>query len=79
MPENTCPNYGSCNLVKDSLPPLSPFEKQRYIDDFCEAGRDKWGYCRRYLCKKELSFCPDFVLPDSKLTNDQIIDQFDNV
>lgn len=31
----------------------------------------------RYRAKEEIYFCPDFVMPDSKMTMDEIIDKFD--
>jgi hypothetical protein len=37
-----------------------------------------WISCKRLTTKQELNFCPDFVLPDTDLTSDKIIDKFDN-
>jgi hypothetical protein len=77
MPEKCCPNFDSCKLVNASLPDLSTDRKQEYIDTFCIAGPKIWESCKRYMCKNEIHFCPDFVFPDTGLTTEEIIDQFD--
>ncbi len=49
-----------------------------YIENFCKAEKSKWCTCKRLLTKNALNFCPDFVLPDSTLSIEEIIDKFDN-
>jgi len=36
-----------------------------------------WLTCTRYITKSQLNFCPDFVLPDTDATPDEIIARFD--
>jgi len=33
--------------------------------------------CKRLIAKNTLDFCPDFVLPATPLSVDEIIDKFD--
>jgi hypothetical protein len=47
------------------------------MEDYCTAGRQHWGSCTRLVVKQALNFCPDFVLPDSQMTPDEVIEKFD--
>ena len=47
------------------------------MDTWCRQSEDIWGTCKRYKTKKVLSFCPDFVVPGTELSIDEIIDKFD--
>lgn len=77
MKANYCPNYTNCKLattnevVKDKL-------KEKFISDYCMKDKNHWSKCKRYITKTTLNFCPDFVLPDTFLTPEEIIDKFDN-
>ena len=74
MQGKNCPNYINCQLVhKEEVLPDKKKQGQ-YIRDYCLAGKEAWGQCKRYLTKKELNFCPDFVLPDSPWSPDEILD-----
>jgi hypothetical protein len=78
MEEAYCPNYDTCRLVK-----LDDFLQDKnlrllYLNNYCKAGNIKWSVCKRLITKNVLNFCPDFVLPDTPLTPDEIIDKFDN-
>jgi hypothetical protein len=44
---------------------------------YCEAGEKKWNTCSRYRVKKELNLCPDFVLPDSDFSMDEVLDKME--
>lgn len=78
MEDPYCPNYISCKLVKDEN--FTPDKEIRisYLNNYCKAGEEQWKVCKRLITKNELNFCPDFVLPDTTLTPDEIIDKFDN-
>ena len=78
MEDPYCPNYISCKLVKDKN--FIPDKEIRisYLNNYCKAGEKQWQVCKRLITKNELNFCPDFVLPDTTLTPDEIIDKFDN-
>ncbi len=72
-----CPNIDTCNLV--NTPGFINDEKKlgNYIQSYCRTDVSKWNTCKRLIVKNELHFCPDFVLPDTTLTIDEIIDKFD--
>ena len=77
MSTQQCPNIGTCRLVttEDVVPDIE--KKEKIMIDWCRQGEDRWSECKRYHTKKELGFCPDFVVPDTKLSVDEIIDKFD--
>lgn len=77
--KNHCPNIISCNLVKSEGFLIDSSRRNFYIVNYCKSDVEKWKSCTRFISKKELGFCPDFVLPDSDLTSSEIIDKFDNV
>jgi|APDOM4702015023_1054809.scaffolds.fasta_scaffold86694_2 hypothetical protein len=54
-----------------------PEKKDSYIHSFCEAGEENWCRCKRYQTKKTLNLCPDFVMPDSLITTDEILDKLE--
>ena len=77
MTTDQCPNYRECALVNKQIT-LSEDVYRSYIDNYCCCNKESWSECMRFRAKVELNFCPDFVLPDSKMTADEIIDYFDN-
>ena len=54
------------------------FRLNQYLQYYCEDGAEKWSACKVLIVKNILHFCPDFVLPDTDLTPDKMIDKFDN-
>ncbi len=75
--EQICPNITTCNLVvRDDLG-ISKIQKEEYLTNFCNDGDKSWSSCTRYLTKKAINFCPDFVLPTTKITPNEVIDKFD--
>ena len=77
MTTGQCPNYRECALVKKQIY-LDEDIYRGYINTYCCCIKGSWSECRRFRAKVELNFCPDFVLPDTKMTMDEIIDYFDN-
>ena len=77
MDQHICPNYSTCQIITsdDLVPDYS--QKQHYINQFCNTSHESWLKCRRYQTKNELNFCPDYVLPDSDLSFDEILDKFE--
>ena len=72
-----CPNYTNCQLIRIPGflgPDNSP---EQYINDYCTSPGEEWNHCKRYNTWQQLKFCPDFVLPDTVLSLDEIIDRFD--
>lgn len=53
--------------------------RQNYLINFCQHNETKWQSCKRLIVKNELTFCPDFVLPDTTLSVDEIIDKIDEL
>lgn len=78
MEDTFCPNYNTCQLIKDKEFNIEEDIKLSYITNYCKAGKEKWCICKRLITKSEINFCPDFVLPDTTLTPDEIIDKFDS-
>jgi len=78
MDVHYCPNYNICKLVKKFGFTGDESQREKYITDYCQADKEKWESCKRLVAKNTLNFCPDFVLPDSPLSMDEIIDKFDN-
>lgn len=74
----TCPNYSDCQLIhKENILKHHDPIKQIYISQFCTSSTEEWQRCKRYKTSQLLNFCPDFVLPNTQLTVDEIIDRFD--
>lgn len=76
MPEPYCPNYSKCTLVNSISFDTGDKDRLAYIEDYCRPGLKGWAHCRRFQCREKLHFCPDFVLPDSNLSFEDIIDRF---
>lgn len=52
-------------------------KKAAYIESWCKDTNGKWERCKRFNTKAKLGFCPDFVLPDTDMTIDEILDRFE--
>ena len=78
MENNYCPNYKDCKLVQSDLV-IKDNEalKLAYIESYCTDKEKVWNSCKRYQTRMQLQFCPNFVLPDSKLSIDEIMDKYD--
>jgi hypothetical protein len=71
-----CTNYGGCRLVQtDDVEPDNA-RKEKYLTEYCE-NETNWKNCVRYITRKSLWICPDFVLPDSKMTEDEIVAEYE--
>ncbi len=73
-----CPNYNRCDLVVKKLN-LDKARYNYYIDNYCCCNNEAWLRCKRFRVKGTIHFCPDFVLPDTEMSIDEIIDMFDNI
>lgn len=78
MENQNCSNYSTCKLVTTDDLILSREKKISYMNKYCTAGKNEWETCKRFTTKAALGFCPDFVLPDSDLSLNEIIDKFDS-
>jgi len=73
-----CPNHSTCQLIH--IPGFVQPESLRdsYMEEFCTSGTENWKNCRRLQTHGTLHFCPDFVLPDTCLSVDEIMERFDH-
>lgn len=78
MPETICPNINSCRMVTTAEVMPDKKVKEAYMDTWCRDAGEKWGDCKRFITKAKLGFCPDFVVPDTALSIDEIIDKFED-
>ena len=77
MKNSNCPNIETCQLViREGFIP-DEGQREKYIKSYCMDKQMKWNSCRRFIVNNEIKFCPDFVLPDSTFTVDEVIDIFD--
>jgi hypothetical protein len=76
MASPNCPSYNGCQLVNGTLK-IDQEDQKRYINLFCLNPDGHWQACKRFITKTELSFCPDFVFPDTKLSAEEIIEKYD--
>jgi len=77
MDNSNCPNYKVCKLVIEHGFTGNESQREKYINEYCQADKSKWESCKRLIVKNTINFCPDFVLPDTTLSIDEIIDKFD--
>ena len=77
MSDKICPNINSCRMIATSVVVPDENVKEQYIDDWCRNYEAVWNKCKRYNTKKKLGFCPDFVMTDTGLSIDEIIDKFE--
>lgn len=72
-----CPNYKGCQIIYVEGFVKSIEKRAFYIKEFCKASEKCWSACKRYQTKKILNICPDFILPDSVFTIDEILDKIE--
>jgi hypothetical protein len=77
MIEPICPNIDICRLVNAGDYKIDKEIRKNYLKQYCNSAIDNWDYCKRYIFKQEMNFCPDFILPDTTLSPMEIIDKFD--
>ena len=76
MTDPFCPNLNNCKFINSAEVNGLP-ERDYYMSHYCRSNDSCWKNCKRFEIKAVLGFCPDFVLPDSRMTIDQIIEMFD--
>ncbi len=47
-----------------------------YQQLYCVAGKEKYSECKRYETKEKYGVCPPDLLPNSKLTLEQIAEKY---
>jgi hypothetical protein len=71
-----CPNYGGCRLVQTDVVEPDSIKKDQYISSYC-LREETFKTCKRYITRKALWICPDFVLPDSDITEDEVVERYE--
>lgn len=72
-----CPNYKACKIIVDLSFELEHNARTNYMKSYCENGEMAWSSCKRYLVKETWHICPDFVLPDTTHSPDEILDMLE--
>jgi hypothetical protein len=78
MADKPCPNIKGCRLVKTDVVVPDPDQKEAYMKAYCHL-EETWRRCKRYQTKRSLWICPDFVLPDTDMTEDEIVDLYEKM
>lgn len=77
MTDHHCPNMSHCRLVNSSDFPVDDTMRDDYIRTFCKGTHPGYNACRRYIVSRDLFLCPDFVLPDSIITLNDIFERIE--
>lgn len=72
-----CPNAQGCRLVNTRVVEPDDAKREAYLSTYCNT-EEAWKKCVRYITKKALWICPDYVLPDSDMTEEEIIERYEN-
>lgn len=77
MSDPYCPNITTCALVKKIDFLTDHVLRDHYIKTYCKSTSPNYEVCTRFTTKRTINFCPDFVLPDTRMTIDEIIDKYE--
>ncbi len=70
MDEN-CPKVAKCRLFNNQI--LKRAESaETYRNLYCKAGQPRWSNCKRYMVSEKFGSCPDYILPNSTFSLDEI-------
>lgn len=75
--EYYCPNIEVCKLVVKEDFIDNESKRIEYLVTYCKSPDKRWNQCTRFIVNNTINFCPDFVLPDSEMTPNEVIDKFD--
>ncbi|MDY0015535.1 MAG: hypothetical protein RBS13_04935 [Bacteroidales bacterium] len=76
MEYDKCPNNEGCILIGEQNF-LSREQKDYYMQTFCFSTNRFYTNCKRYQTSLRFHFCPDFVLPDTELSTDEILNKYE--
>jgi hypothetical protein len=71
------PNIEICKLVITPGFMDNKYQRNIYLQTYCRSDSNKWESYKQSIVKHKLNYCPDFVLPDTELIPDEIINKFD--
>jgi hypothetical protein len=69
--EKQCTLCSQCHLFRDIIH-IPEDVRLRYKFHYCANHTGRWKDCKRFSFEKLFGYCPDFVMPNSLLTTDQI-------
>ena len=64
-------------MVSTNIVIPDEIKREENMELWCRKNKEVWSNCTRFNTKKSLGFCPDFVLPDTPLSIDEIVDKFE--
>lgn len=70
---NKCPNYEKCPIYNGILKGKDLTSKA-YVQFFCDS--ENHPKCKRYMIKQATGVCPPDLLPNSVLSVEEIISQY---
>ena len=71
-----CPNFGGCRYVNTKVVEPDDTRREATIEAYCLL-EENFKTCRRYTIRKALWICPDFVLPDSDISEDEVAERYE--
>lgn len=77
MDEDHCPGFNECRLVNKTGFAGNENLRKLYLNNYCTSVTQQWKSCKRYETKQLLHFCPDFILPDTSLSMDEILNKIE--
>ncbi len=72
--DNICKKFEKCPIYSGILVGKE-FTSKSYKNQYCEAGNDGWESCKRYQVSEKNGEVPPDLLPNSKLSVDEIIEK----
>jgi hypothetical protein len=69
----------SCKLVQDTGFINDAALRERYIRLYCRSADPGYNNCKRFITKENIHFCPDFVMPDTTFTVEEIVERFEEL
>jgi hypothetical protein len=70
-----CPRVCSCSLFSGKLC-VEEDSKIIYKRHYClDMEESRWRGCKRFVVEEHIGFCPDYVLPNSLLSFEQIFNR----
>lgn len=67
-----CYKGNKCRLFLGKID-LSEHTRLMYNCSYCLGLESKWRNCKRFLLLETEGFCPDFVMPNTLLSDEQIM------
>lgn len=77
MEDPYCPNFSQCRLVQDDSFPIGSGSREHFIREYCRSEKEFWRSCKRWIMKNTFHVCPDFVVPDTQHSPEEILERFE--